>query len=199
MTPSEEKKIKQLLEFYAEYGFDHSVEKIAEYLSVTPKTLYNRYQTKDKMELSAMLFWQKHFRQLLEEKCNHTNNSIEALLLIAYHIKELPEQNPHIFTRKMQDLLGPNYFGNEEMRLLVFKIIEAGKHEKSIRPELNQHAFEPYYVFGAYCFSYKRHLSSEFVEYALAPILTDKGRKMLAAIDINSYLFNHVQFPIVER
>lgn len=195
MTPSEEKKIRQLLEFYAEYGFEHSVESIAAHLSVTPKTLYNRYQTKEKMELSAMLFWQKCFRKMLEEKCAQTDNSIEALLLIACHIKELPDQNPHIFQRKFDDLLGPNYFGNEELRILIFKIIEDGKSEKCIRPELNQHAYEPFFVFGAYCFSYKRHLSSEFVEYALAPILTEKGRKLLSLININSYLFNRFPLP----
>lgn len=199
MKTSEEKKLSGLLDFYMQFGFDHSVEEVAAYLAVTPKTLYNRYQSKDKMELSAMLYWQRQMRVSIEEKSLQANNCVEALLLVIYLIKELPYNAPHLFMRKMEDLLGINKFGNEEMRTLVLSILQKGKEERSIRTHLNIHTYEPYFLFNTYTFTYRNHISSDFVYYVLEPALTEKGNRMLAAINVESYLFNRYVFPVFER
>ena len=47
MKKIEERKLHQLFLLYSQKGFDYTVEQIAAMLGVTPKTIYNRYQTKE--------------------------------------------------------------------------------------------------------------------------------------------------------
>lgn len=198
MKKSEERKSQLLLKFYAEYGFDHTVEETAKALHVTPKTLFNRYETKEKMELSAMRYWQSYTRMVLEEKCAFANNCVESLLLIICEIIQLRDVTRPLFDRKVKDLLEENKLGNEELSKLLIIILENGAtREHSILSDQNFLAYIPYLLLNVFIYVSKDQMNQDIVAYLFHPILTEMGREMLDAIDVESLIFKQSNFPVL--
>ena len=52
-------KIHLVYDFFLKEGFYYTVEEIADAIKVTPKTLFNRYQTKANMVLEARKYWHR--------------------------------------------------------------------------------------------------------------------------------------------
>ncbi len=195
MKRSEERKLQLLLKHYAENGFDHTVEETAQILHVTKKTLFNRYQTKESMETAAMRYWQKYTRDRVEEKCAHANNSAESLLFVICEIMYTKKVTEPLFKRKIHDLIGENQYGNDEIKNLIFNILDIGCKEGTIIEGLNFNAYVPFFLMNVFIYTSQQKMAADVVEFLLSPILTEKGRDMLDEIDIESLLFNQTHLP----
>ena len=69
------------------YGYNVSIDAMAQGINVTPKTLFNRYQNKENMENTVQRHWYNLFWEHFQEKQKQCNNAIEQLIILACDIK----------------------------------------------------------------------------------------------------------------
>ena len=104
MKKIEERKLHQLFLLYSQKGFDYTVEQIAAMLGVTPKTIYNRYQTKEKMEQCVVDYWELRICRSLESKITSSNSAVESVLVFMYELYLSKKESYPIFRLKAQQV-----------------------------------------------------------------------------------------------
>ena len=96
-------KIHAVYDFFLKEGFHHTVEEIALAIKVTPKTLFNRYQTKANMVLEARRYWHQLILNRLSEKIEYCNNAVEKLVMLICESHYCLQQESNYFLKEIED------------------------------------------------------------------------------------------------
>ena len=108
----QDSKIEPIFRFYLDRGFEHSLQKVADAVHITKKTLFNRYLSKENLEFCIVNYWQKKSNERIVQRVEFTNNSVEKLMMFLLELQYCKNFEPHFF-QKMKELFlkkkGSNY------------------------------------------------------------------------------------------
>lgn len=177
-------KIHIVYEFFLKEGFQHTVEEIAEAVKVTPKTLFNRYQTKANMEHEARRYWHQRVRQRLMEKTEYCNNAVEKLVLLLCECKDCLHREKHYFLKEVEQIfpLGENAF----YQCLNY-FIKEGKEDELLSDTVNQEEYAEFFLHNVFSF-FPQHLNQETFFHLLSPVLVSESQNLFNQIDINKII-----------
>lgn len=178
------RKTHDLYSFFLKEGFNHTVEEIAKALHVTPKTLFNRYQTKGNMELSARRYWHQQIRQRLMMKTLYCNNAVEKLVLLLCEVEACIRLETNYFQKEVEKV-----FALEEnaFNLCLHQFIEEGLHEQLLNPAVNQEEYAVFFLHNL-CSFFPQHIQSESFYHILSPLFLSEAHHIYNQIDINQII-----------
>ncbi len=79
------------------------MEEIAHAIKVTPKTLFNRYQSKANMVLEARKYWHQQIHERLLGKIEYCNNVVEKLIVLICESHYCLRQETNYFLKEIED------------------------------------------------------------------------------------------------
>lgn len=175
------RKTHALYSFFLKEGFNHTVEEIAKALHVTPKTLFNRYQTKGNMELSARRYWHQQIQQRLMAKAAYCNNAVEKLVLLLCECEACIRLETSYFQKE-----AAQFFSMEEnaFNLCLHQFIEEGQREQLLNPAVNQEEYAVFFLHNLFFF-FPQHLQAESFYHILSPLFLPESHHIYNQIDIN--------------
>lgn len=196
MKKIEERKLHQLFLLYSQKGFDYTVEQIADMLGVTPKTIYNRYQTKEKMEQCVIDYWELRICRSLESKITSSNNAVESVLVFMYELFLSKKESYPIFLLKARQVALKDTSGFQRLAKTMRAIIAKGMEDGDFRENLNVSSYMMFLLVNTIYFIIFDCLDSEIIHYLMLPLLTPDGQHKLNEIDLESYFSTRPFFPI---
>ncbi|MCQ2285950.1 MAG: TetR/AcrR family transcriptional regulator [Bacteroidales bacterium] len=187
MIELKEKKLQELYQYYLDNGADHTMEEIAAGIGVTPKTIFNRYHSREEMEDMLQTYWRTRIIEKWKEKQPFCNNPIENLLFLLNEMLISEIQSSVFFLREQQ--LRSDF--SEEIDDLfsssIREIIEADKNCTYFSSSFNSETYSRYFVYVVF-FILSKDKNAHYIDYLFKPILTDQGLDMLSDIDIETFL-----------
>lgn len=177
-------KIHAVYDFFLKEGFQHSVEEIAHAIKVTPKTLFNRYQTKANMVLEARKYWHQQIRARLLEKFEYCNNVVEKLVILICEGHYCLQQESNYFLKEMEDT-----FTCEENAFCASlkQFLKEGQDSNLLNSAINLQEYSNFFVHNL--FSYlPQHLNADTFFNILSPILLPEGQNIYNQIDISNII-----------
>ena len=96
-------KIHAVYDFFLKEGFHRTMVDIAHAIKVTPKTLFNRYESKANMVLEARRYWHQLILQRLSEKMEYCNNVVEKLIILICECHYCLQQESNYFMKELED------------------------------------------------------------------------------------------------
>ena len=87
MKSIKQQKLDTLYRFCNRYGFEQTIEEIAEGIGISKKTFFNRYQNREEMTQIVQQYWRELFKSRFEEKRILCNNPVEIILLFIYEMQ----------------------------------------------------------------------------------------------------------------
>ncbi len=171
------RKKKELYEFYSEHGFHHSTDTIVDQLNICHKTFFNRYGSKSNSMEIAWLYWQETCKKKWEgliAKCNH---SVEELTMTLYHIDQFRFEEPHYYeyTRSGRKYLDSDSFFYKS----IHEILERGKQCFHIEKNLNIPLYTTFVLNNLFLIDIEYENRPHIIQYILRPALTERGMELL--------------------
>jgi len=183
MLSIKEKKLEMLYQFYAANGDKLTMEAIAEGIGITPKTIFNRYHTREEMEQVLQNHWRGQVLLQLDKKLEFCNNSVEKLLFFINELLASQNSTACFFEREMAMRADFTNTPDPVFANFVQKIIDSDSdHEifsDSFNPEIYSHYFI-YFIFNIL----SKNKDAQYVDFLLKPVLTQVGADILADIDV---------------
>ena len=196
MKKIEERKLHQLFLLYSQRGFDYTVEQIADMLGVTPKTIYNRYQTKEKMEQCVIDYWELCICRSLESKIKSSNNAVESLLVFMYELYLSKKESYPIFQLKAHQIARKDTSGFQRLGITIRSIIAKGMKDGDFYENLNVSSYMMFMLVNTLYFLNFDSFDSDIIHYLMFPLLTPDRQRKLNEIDLESYFSTRPFFPI---
>jgi len=177
-------KIEPIFNFYLTNGFKLSIQKIADTVNITKKTLYNRYQSKENLEQCVMEFWGKFSCERVKQRTEYANNAVEKLILFLFELQYCRKHEFHFFSKMKELFLGNIEYDCQHIKQLN-SIFNTGIEENFFRFACDQKVFTYFFLFNTlYILLNNELLNTDYLPFLLEPILTDKGRVAFKDIDI---------------
>ena len=184
--------IKEVFELYKKRGLNLNMEQIAEELSITKKTLYNNFSSKEEMLHTVVDHFFFDLESKILELVNNSRNAIEAMIRINATIgKEIDELGSVLLNDLSDEDL--DVFAHSNRSSFYSKVIrenlQKGMEEKLYRKNLNIEYTTLFYTSAIELFYKKGHLykhvkssgvfHSELIKHHLYSIVNDEGRNIL--------------------
>ena len=166
------------------------MDDIAAALSISKRTLYEIYETKEKLLYEGI----RHFHALREQKLlketQHCKNVMEVMLVVyKYKVEEFQRTNPQFYAdlAKYPEVLGYLNELHEKNRERSDQFIARGIREGFFRRELNYELTGRMFdAFGVYVMEHQlyrqysiQEIFNNLVLVSLRGICTDKGARLL--------------------
>ena len=173
-------KIKAVYDFFLKEGFQHSVEEIAHAIKVTPKTLFNRYQTKANMVLEARKYWHQQIHERLLGKFEYCNNVVEKLVILICECHYCLQQESHYFLKEVEDT-----FTCEENALCLSlkRLLKEGQELNLLNSAINLQEYSTFFMHNLLSYL-PQHLNADTFFNILSPILLPEAQNIYNQIDI---------------
>ncbi len=191
MTRTEKNKLKKIVDFYNENGFDYTTEEIGQAVGITKKTLFNRYGSKKNMELKAIALFQEQLVERMESKIIFCNNSVESIIFLMDEIYAISKKSPFFFYKITQQ----GY--HKSLYLLMEKLIVDGQNKHFFIKDLSIPLFVDFYFQTLFSFIRKGNFCADIITYVMSPLLTDKGKEALNDMDIENLIFGNPLLPAI--
>jgi AcrR family transcriptional regulator len=177
-------KIEPVFRFYLARGFDHSLQKVADAVHITKKTLFNRYISKENLEFCIVNYWQKKSNDRIDQRVEFTNNSVEKLMMFLFELQYCKNFEPHFFQKTKELFLNKKESNYPHIDKLE-EIFNSGEAENLFQFEAELKLFAYFFLFNTmFVLLSDSVIKTEYIHFLLTPILTEKGKKMFKDIDI---------------
>ncbi|MBP1672228.1 MAG: hypothetical protein H6Q25_43 [Bacteroidetes bacterium] len=206
MSPNQ-KNITPFYHFFVQFGFDYTLEEIAERVGVTKKTIHNRFISRQNLENKVLKYYQDHFITQFQNKIEFSNHSIESLLLLIFDLETSIIREFPLFYKANGIHNHFSFFETHFLIPIVIQIVlkgqQAGDLYGDIDPKKYAHLFI-YHIFTIYLQDavseingllmdtekekksiINRTIQTEYIEFILMSILTDQGKQKLKQVDLN--------------
>jgi AcrR family transcriptional regulator len=160
------------------------MQEIADAVQVTKKTLFNRYISKENMELCLIDYWQKRSCERMAQRMEFANHAVEKLMMFLFELQYC-RNNETIFFLKAKEVFLGNYEQNSPYIKQLEDIFTIGAAESLFRFDTELKVFAYFFQFNALFILLNNPLvNTEYISFLFEPILTDAGRMVFQDIDI---------------
>lgn len=209
----QEKYIVLLYKYIAANGFDHSMDEIAAALHITRKTLHNRYSIRQSIDDMVVEYWKNLFVSRFEEKMLYSNHVMETLLILIFELELSIINEFPIYERECGEYKDPKKIETHFLVPLLTQIIKNGQQTGEISIDIDPKKYACYYIYiiiNMLLLSMTQEIRKEnlktkkdriskvnsslqidIIEYAIAPILTTKGKSIVKELDLNLLFIVH--------
>ena len=177
-------KIHAVYDFFLKEGFQHTVQEIALAVKVTPKTLFNRYNTKANMVLEARKYWHQQIRERLFEKIEYCNNVVEKLVILICECHYCLQQESNYFMKELEDA-----FTCEENAFCTSlkKLLKEELDQNLLNSAVNPQEYAKFFMHNVY-FYLPQHLNADTFFNLLSPVMLPEAQEIYNQIDINKII-----------
>ena len=187
MSSLQERKLRQLYEFYLKNGFSSSAEEIAEALGISQRTIFNRYKTLENLKKEVLNYWRFSFYERIEARLPLCNNDVEKLLYFIYELKRSSRNEPDFF--RIESNTGGFLQNNPGSFIeMTTKILEKGISNASFEIGYDLETFAIYLLFNIIYLYILQKQDTTIILFLLLPILTDAGKEEIESLDLNDFL-----------
>lgn len=177
-------KIEPIFIFYLENGFNHSLQSIADAVKITKKTLFNRYISKENLELCLIDFWQKRSNERMKQGMEFANNAVEKLMMFLFELQYCKNNESHFFQKEKTFFLEKFVQDCPHITQLE-EILKMGIAEKLFQFDFDLKVFANFFLFNTLFLLLSDNLIyTEFIFFLFEPILTPSGKEVFKDIDI---------------
>ena len=209
----QEKYIVLLYKYIAANGFDHSMDEIAAALHITRKTLHNRYSIRQSIDDMVVEYWKNLFVSRFEKKMLYSNHVMETLLILIFELELSIINEFPIYERESGEYKDPKKIETHFLVPLLTQIIKNGQQTGEISIDIDPKKYACYYIYiiiNMLFLSMTQEIRKEnlktkkdriskvnsslqidIIEYAIAPILTTKGKSIVKELDLNLLFIVH--------
>jgi len=177
-------KIEPIFKYYLNNGFTNSLQNLADTVHITKKTLFNRYVSKENLELCVVDFWQKKSNERMAQRMEFANNAVEKLMMFLFELQYCKKNESHFFQKSKENFI--EKFAQNSPHLLQLEVIlKTGIEEDLFCFDSDPKLFGYYFLFNTlFLLLSEKLIYTEFVCFLFAPILTEKGKLVFQDIDI---------------
>ena len=177
-------KIHAVYDFFMKEGFHHTMEEVATAIKVTPKTLFNRYQSKANMVLEARKYWHQQIRERLSGKIEYCNNVVEKLIMLICECHYCLQQESNYFMKEVEDT-----FSCDENAFCASlkQLLKEGQDLNLLNSAINLHEYSSFFMHNLLSYL-PQHLNADTFFNILSPILLPEAQNIYNQIDINKII-----------
>ena len=177
-------KIEPIFKFYLSKGFGHSMQEVADAVQITKKTLFNRYISKENMELCLIECWQAQSCERMAQRIEYANNAVEKLMMFLFELQYC-RNNETLFFQKTKEIFLGNYEQHSPYITQLEDIFKTGIEEKLFRFDGDPKVFAYFFQFNALFILLNSNIvNTDYISFLFEPILTDFGNAVFKDIDI---------------
>jgi len=177
-------KIEPIFHFYLQNGFHYSLQKVADSVGLTKKTLFNRYGSRENMELCLLDYWQSKSNERIAERMEFANHAVERLMMFIFELQYCKKNEPHFFQKTKDYFLEKSKQSGPHIRQLEI-IFRAGEKEKLFRFDSDPKVYAYYFLFNVLFLLLNDTLVyTDYLSFLLEPIITESGKVVFRDIDI---------------
>jgi len=177
-------KIDPVFKYFLNNGFEYSLSELAKAVHLTKKTLFNRYISKENMELCVIDYWQKKSNERMAQRMEFSNNAVEKLLLFLFELQYCKNNESHLF-HKAKSVFLEKFERNSPHILQLEAIFKTGIKENLFRFDTDPKVFAYFFQFNALFLLLSDYLIyTEYILFLFEPILTNIGKEVFQDIDI---------------
>jgi AcrR family transcriptional regulator len=177
-------KIEPLFQYCLENGFNHSMQKIADAVHITKKTLFNRYISKENLELCLMDYWQTKTNERMAQSMEFANNAVEKLMMFLFELQYC-KNNESLFFQKTKEIFSEKFVQNSPHIKQLEIIFKTGIEEELFQFDSDPKVFTYFFLFNTLFLLLSDNLIyTEFISFLIDPILTQNGKAVFKDIDI---------------
>jgi AcrR family transcriptional regulator len=177
-------KIEPVFNYYLSNGFKHSLQELAHAVNITKKTLFNRYVSKENLELCVVDFWQVKSCERMAQRMEFANHAVEKLLMFLFELQYCRNSEQHFFQKYKELFLG-NFEQNSPFITQLETIFETGVEERLFRFEGDPKVFAYFFQFNTLFILLNDNIvNTDYISFLFEPILTDFGKVVFKDIDI---------------
>lgn len=179
------KKIEALFQYYKSHGFNHSTEEIVESMSISSKTFFNRYKSKDNSIQIVINYWFDNIRERFKEKTMQCNHAVEELFQFGYEIHYIRSKESHLYQYVQQNgqLVSPEC----PLVSILAGIIQKGINHYQFKEEVNSKLYAQYVINNIAYYSFSTEVQEEIVRYLLAPIVTERTKELMKELNFSFF------------
>ena len=177
-------KIEPIYKFFLDNGFNHALQKIADAVHISKKTLFNRYISKENLELCVVHYWQKKSNDRLAQRMEFANNSVEKLMMFLFELQYCKNAELHLFQKSKEVFIEKSIQNSPHIKQLE-TILKMGMKEELFQFDSDPIIFAYFFLFNTTFLLLSDNLIyTEFISFIFEPILTEKGKVVFKDIDI---------------
>lgn len=155
-----DKYVSSIIPLLKEEGLGLSMEAVAEKIGVTKKTLYNRFESKNKMIEDCIVQISEQFRESLECMDDESIPVEERFVIGVNTLRQYFKDMSHAFMRDLmkyypQQAMLDHASGSSYFEEKIAANIAAGKREGAYRPDIDEGLFAKYISFSIFSFFQK--------------------------------------------
>lgn len=179
-----EEKVKDLYTFYLNYGFDHTIEEISDWMHIRRKTFYNRYISKENSIQQALQISHQQFVERFTEQRLHCNHSVEELVLFVWEFQRFAQQENVYFQYDMENRL---FCSAEAPFKSIFEsVVRKGLRCYHIKEDVDMETYVDYFFVTLSYYTLGGKLSGNILQYILCPLLNERGLELLGELNIEN-------------
>lgn len=177
-------KIYAVYDFFLKEGFHHTVEEIASAVKLTPKTLFNRYQTKANMELSARRYWHQQIHRRILEKTSYCNNAVEKMVMLVCESLYCLRKETNYYKKEIEEV-----FTREENAFYVClkQFLKEGQEAQLLNPVVNSWEYSEFFMHNL-LFYFPQHPNEDTLFHLLSPVFLPVSQELYNQIDISNII-----------
>lgn len=184
MKTKQPPKIHAVYEFFLKEGFEHTVEEVAEAVHVTPKTLFNRYKTKSRMETVARKYWHRLLYRRLMEKTSFCNNALEKMILLICETSYCMKQESYYFEKEVEVFLK-----DEENAFIISmnQFLKEGMEADLFNKAINVKEYIHFFMHNLFTY-FPQHFNADNFYHILSPVFLPETHLIYNQLDINQII-----------
>lgn len=179
------KKVEALFQYYKTHGFNHSTEEIVESMSISRKTFFNRYKSKDLSIQMVINYWFDSIRERFREKTMQCNHAVEELLQFGYEIHYIRNKEKYLYQYVQQN--GMLMSSECPLVSILAGIIQKGINHYQFKEDVNSNLYAQYVMNNIAHYSFSNEEQEEIVRFLLAPIVTERTKELMKELNFSFY------------
>ena len=177
-------KIEPIYHYFLQHGFNHSLQKIADVVLITKKTLFNRYVSKENLEDCLIHYWQVKSVERMQERMEFANNAVEKLMIFLFELQYC-KNNESLFFQKIKEIFFQKPVQTGEHFKQLEAIFSMGEKEELFHFEFDSKVYAYFFQFNAlFLLLNDTLIYTDYLSFLLEPILTKSGKAVFRDIDI---------------
>ena len=177
-------KIEPIFNYYYENGFNHSLQKLADAVSITKKTLFNRYISKENLERCVLNYWQVKSCERMVQRMEYTNHAIEKLMMYLFELQYCRNQEWSFFQKTKAMFLEKSEQNSPYIKQLE-EILQMGMNENCFKFLTDSKVFAYFFQCNTlFVLLNDPIINTDYIPFLFEPILTEFGKAIFQDIDI---------------
>jgi AcrR family transcriptional regulator len=177
-------KIDPIYIYYLKNGFNHSLQKVADAINITKKTLFNRYISKENLEFCLIDYWQIKSNERMAQRMEFANNAVEKLMMFLFELQYCKNNEIHFF-QKTKEIFLEKLTQNSPHITQLESIFKMGIDEEVFKFDSDPKIFACFFLYNTLFLLLSDNLIyTEFISFLFEPILTENGKLVFKDIDI---------------